>query len=245
MRHLKIGVVEDDFLIAESILVTLEQIGYRPTPPARNYADALKMIESESPDLLLIDVMIEGEQDGIDLALHVNQNYGIPFIFLTALSDQNTVNRAKKANPSAYLVKPFNENDLFSSIEIAFNNYNQQKKSHQTPASPLSGNLNDVVFIKQANLFHKIEINDIQYVESENVYLNIYTSANNFVVRSKLDDFIDQLPSGDFLRVHRSYAVNLKHIETLNSLTIKVAGKEIPIHKTYRQEILQRIKSLS
>ena len=244
VKHLKIGIIEDDLLIAESIVVALKQIGYHPTLPARNYANAVNMVEAESPDLLLIDVMLEGEQDGIDFALEVNKRYGIPFIFLTALSDQTTVNRAKKANPYAYLVKPFNEQDLYSSIEIAFNNHNQQVKSIQ-PKSPSPGYLDNVIFIKQANLFHKIEIGDILYLESDNVYLNIFATKNHYVVRTKLDDFIKELPPGDFLRVHRSYAVNVRHLETINSLNIIVAGKEIPVHKTYRQAILQRIKSLS
>ncbi|HXH19309.1 MAG TPA: response regulator, partial [Chitinophagales bacterium] len=129
MKHLNIGIVEDDLLIAESLVMALKQIGYHPILPVRSYHDALKMIEAESPELLILDITLEGKQDGIELGTKVNKDYGIPFIFLTAYSDVATIERAKKANPYAYLVKPFNENDLFSSIEIAFNNYNRAIKS--------------------------------------------------------------------------------------------------------------------
>ncbi len=244
MKHLKIGIVEDDLLIAESIASALKQIGYQPVKPVRSYADALKMIEAESPDLLIIDITLVGEEDGVDLALKINKDFGIPFIFLTAYSDAATVNRAKKANPYAYLVKPFTENDLFTSVEIAFNNYNHQVKTIRQNKHE-EGYLKDILFIKEGSLFHKVNVSDILYVESENVYLNIYTVKKHFLSRIKLDEFINECANGEFIRVHRSYAVNVKHLEAVNSLSVTVAGKEIPVHNTYRQELLQRIKSLT
>jgi two-component system, LytTR family, response regulator LytT len=242
MNQLKIGIIENDFLIAESIAINLKQIGYLPTKPARSYDEALKLIETEKPDLLLVDITLDGEKDGIDVAATVSRNYGIPFIFLTAYSDAATVNRAKETHPLAYLVKPFTENDLFSSIEVAFNNYNnQQKKPFLQNAT--SGYLNNIVFIKQGELYHKLEIEDIIFVESDNVYLNIYTASDkHFIVRNKLDDFIAEISNHDFIKVHRSYAVNIKHLDAVNNINIKVAGKDIPVSKEYRQALLQRIK---
>ncbi len=244
MKHLKIGIVEDDLIIAASIEMTLAQIGYQPVSPVRNYADALKMIAEENPDLLLLDITLEGKQDGIELALKVNEDFSIPFIFLTSYSDPTTVNRAKLARPYAYLVKPFNESDLFSAIEIAFNNYNREIKSARMQAHQQTGYLKDSIFIKEGDLFHKVEMKDILYLESDNVYLNIYTAHKHHVARIKLDVFLNDYTDGDFFRVHRSYAVNIKHLEAINSLTLKVGGKEVPLHKTYRQELLQKIKSL-
>lgn len=243
MKQLKIGIVEDDLVIAASIEMALSQIGYEPVPPVRNYDDALKMIAAENPDLLLLDITIEGKQSGIDLAQKINDDYGIPFIFLTSYSDPATVNRAKLANPYAYLVKPFNEGDLYSAIEIAFNNYNREMKTMKQKQH--GGHVADVVFIKEADLFHKVEMKDILYVESENVYLNIYTANKRHIARVKLDEFIDNCANGDFLKVHRSYAINLKHLESINNFTLTVSGKEVPLHKTYRQELLQKVKWLS
>lgn len=245
MKHLKIGIVEDDLIIAASIEMTLAQIGYHPVAPVRSYADALKMITNENPDLLLLDITLEGKEDGIELAQKVNENYGIPFIFLTSYSDPATVNRAKEANPYAYLVKPFNESDLFSAIEIAFNNYNREIKSLRQQTHAPKEQLKDAIFIKEGDLFHKVKLKDILYVESDNVYLNIYTANHHHVARIKLDEFIDDFSNGDFFKVHRSYAVNLNHLEVINALTLKVGGKEVPLHKTYRHELLQKVKSLS
>ena len=243
MDHLKIGIIEDDLLIAESITLTVQQIGYIATQPVRNCADAIKMIKADSPDLLLIDIVLDGDLDGIDLAAIVNKEYGIPFIFLTANSDRGTVERAKEVKPHAFLVKPFNEQDLFSSIEIAFSNYNDARKAEKENDNAVSY-LKDVIFIKESQLFHKVEINEILYIESDNVYLNIHTAKRQYVVRTKLDSFINGFTKGVFFRVHRSYAVNLKHLDTINSITVKVAGKDIPTHKIYRDELLLAINSI-
>lgn len=242
MDKLKIGIIEDDLLIAESMVVMLQQIGYNPTKPVRNYERAVAMLKTESPDLLLIDIQLEGDLDGIDLARMVNKDFGLPFIFVTANSDRSTVERAKEVKPYAYLVKPFNENDLYSSIEIAFSAFHQTKKdSTQEEAITF---LKDVIFVKENQIFHKVAINDILYVESDNVYLTIHTAKKNYVVRAKLEDFISNFAMGDLFRIHRSYAINVKHLETINEITVKVAGKEVPMNKVYRQELFQRINTL-
>lgn len=241
MNPLKIGIVEDDLLIAESIAVTLQQIGYSHTTSVRNYADALKMIETHSPDLLLIDIIIEGEKDGIELAATINKNYPRPFIFLTANSNAATVNRAKEVNPSAYLVKPFTESDLYSSIEIAFNNYNVHKPVAKQPAQKLSA---DYIFIKEGEVFYKLLLSDVLYVESDNVYLNIFTSTRRYLVRTKLDDFLSQSGNGLFIRVHRSFAVNMYRLENIHPLSVTVGGREVPLQKNYRQQLLNTMNTL-
>lgn len=236
MAPLKIGIIEDDLLIAESIFITLQQLGYSPLRPVRTYTDALNMIRTNSPDLLLLDIIIDSAQDGIELAATVNREFGIPFIFLTANSDASTVNRAKEVSPFAYLVKPFTENDLYSSIEIAVSNFNNQKKVHpETPSK-----LNDTLFVKEGEVYRKIAADDILYIESDNVYLHIHTATKSYLVREKLDDFITKLSSKDFVRVHRSYAINFNQLDAIHDLTVIVKGKEIPVSRNYRSELLQR-----
>jgi two-component system response regulator LytT len=241
MSALKIGIVEDDLLIAESIFVALQQLGYAPIKPVRSYNDALKMVQAEKPDFMLIDIRINGAQDGIDLAETINKEFCIPFIFLTGNSDNATVNRAKLVKPGAYLLKPFTESDLFSSIEIAFNNFNSEAKT-LVPA-PLK-KLEQFVFIKERDIFYKIVLADILYVESDNVYLNVHTTAKTYVVRNKLDNFLESYSHQNFVRVHRSYAINVTHLQSINSLAVKVGDREIPLNKSYKQELLAMVNAL-
>ncbi|MEX0811046.1 MAG: response regulator [Chitinophagales bacterium] len=238
-EKLKIGIVEDDLIIAESIYSTLKQIGYEALRPVRNFDDAIALIKKEAPDLLILDITIEGRKDGIDLAAEINNSFKTPFIFLTAYSDENTLNRSKKVNPAAYLVKPFSEKDLYSSIEIAINNYRSQGNFPRQNNSPKQRKF---ALIKDGHLFHKINFNDILYIESDNVYLSIYTPQKKFVIREKLGNFIQENPNSDFVKVHRSYAINTQHLETVNELYVVVAGKEIPVQKNYRKELLEMVR---
>src|ERR1700748_3650093 len=127
MDKIKIGIVEDEVIIAEGINSTLKQLGYAVAEPACNYTEALTMMAEEKPDLMLLDITLNGSKDGIDLAWKIKELYNIPFIFLTANADAATVKRAKETEPPAYLVKPFNKDELYASIEICLHNFSQQQ----------------------------------------------------------------------------------------------------------------------
>jgi len=238
MKPLVIGIVEDDLLIAESISYTLHQLGYQPTEAARTYLEAVHMIEADRPDLLLVDIMIQGDRDGIELAATVRDKYKIPFIFLTANSDKVTVERAKAVQPSAYLVKPFNEQDLFTSIEIALANANSNMKNIKTS----SVTKEDYLFVKDGDLFVKLNVNDILYVQSDNVYLKLFTPSRHYIVRNKLERFLEELGPGKFSRVHRSYAVNLDLVDSISEGFVNTAGLQVPLQRNYRDALLQAVR---
>ena len=110
-------VVEDEIVIADNICMILEDLGYEVLEPAINYEEALETIKEDVPDLAILDIQLGGRRDGIDLAWKIKEDYSFPFIFLTSNADAATVERAKKVAPPSYLVKPFNKDDLFTSIE--------------------------------------------------------------------------------------------------------------------------------
>src|SRR5919202_6006521 len=123
MSLLKIGIVEDELVIARTVLSTLDDLGYSHCGPAINYTEAMEMLEQNKPDLLLLDILLSGKKDGVDVAQKLNELYHLPFIFLTANSDGETIDRAKKVKPHAYIVKPFTKEELYAAIEIAFSNF--------------------------------------------------------------------------------------------------------------------------
>jgi two-component system response regulator LytT len=241
MAAIKVGIVEDEMIIAEGIAMALEQLGYHATEPVTNYTDALEMIASERPDILLLDIQLSGKKDGIDLAWKIREDYNIPFIFLTANSDPATVDRAKKLNPPAYLVKPFNKEDLYTSIEICLHNYAANSEKEKTAES---GNyiIKESLFIKQGSAFTKVKIDDITYIESDNVYVNIFTLTNKLLVRSTIPAYLDIINVKHFVRVHRSFAVNAHHIDSITANSVLVQGREIPIGKVYRDELLVQLR---
>ncbi len=237
MGKLKIGIVEDEVIIADNICRILHDLGYIVTDPAISYTEAIEMIEQRKPDLVLLDVQLSGKKDGIDVANVIREMYDIPFVFLTANSDTATLERAKKVRPSAYLLKPFTKEDLFTSIEMAINNYSFQHKD-----TGVKKTKSEFIFIKEGNYFHKVAISEILYLESDHVYVTIYlTSGKKILIRASLQDYILNFDPSEIVRVHRSYAVNMQHIDGIDQIHISVKGNKVPISKTYRDELLNKL----
>lgn len=239
MYQLKIGVVEDEILIADAICITLSTLGYQVAGPVISYTDAIEMIEEEKPDMLLLDIQLAGRADGIDLAAYVKNHYNIPYIFLTANSDKATVFRATSVQPYAFLVKPFTSNELFAAIEIAMANYN----GRQTSISDSSQANNDsFIFVKHNNVYHKLLFQNILYVQSVENYVVIASVDTKYIVRTTFQQFLAQFTPQQLYRLHRSYAVNPTHIEVVDTSEVVVRGNKIPMHKAERKNLVELMK---
>jgi len=239
MSKVKIGIVEDEAIIADHIASVLTQLGYHVAEPAGSYAEAIQMIEGENPDLLLLDVQLRGKKDGIDLALKIRQDYHIPFIFLTANADSATVERAKKANPGSYLVKPFTKEDIYTAVEICLHNASSGQQKTVEPAAKTY--THTALFIKDGQLFNKVKIADILYLESEHVYVNVCTLDRKFLVRTSLQDYLIHFDPQSFLRIHRSYVINLGHIQSVHPEYVIINGVTLPVGRSFRNDLLQRL----
>jgi len=123
MKPKKILIVEDEGIVALDLQDRLEQLGYEVCGIADTAKIALKMAAKHSPDLVLMDIVLKGERDGISAARQINELFGIPVVFLTAYADEKTLARAKKSHPHGYIVKPFNAQMLRSNIEMALHRH--------------------------------------------------------------------------------------------------------------------------
>jgi DNA-binding LytR/AlgR family response regulator len=234
IRTTKIGIVEDESIIADDLAILLEDIGYHCTEPCSNYTDAVAMLHSELPDLVLLDIMLFGKPDGIRLAHYVRNHRNIPVIFLTANSDEVTLAEAKLARPDAFLVKPFQKASLHTAIEVALHNFNFNNSNKVNTHSSL---LKDILFIKEGEYFHKIAFEDILYLSSEHVYVTVHTTKRKFLVRATMQEYLVNFDPAVFFRVHRGYVANLKKIDKINSSHIIIDNMEVPLSKQYRHEL--------
>jgi PAS domain S-box-containing protein len=128
MSTTKILVVEDESIVAKDIQKTLEKLGYEVPATASSAASAYQRLEEFEPDLVFLDIRLKGEEDGIDIANHIKEKYNIPVIFLTSYVDQETLDRAKVTEPYGYIVKPFNESDLKTTVEMALFKYSRDRE---------------------------------------------------------------------------------------------------------------------
>lgn len=244
MNKVKILVVEDEIVIADDICDMLSDLGYETLEPVINYTEAIEALENHKPDLAILDIQLAGRQDGIDLAWKIKEDYDIPYIFLTSHADPATVERAKKVTPPAYLVKPFNKDDLYTAIEMALYNYSNGSGLTQTLKGESKNKdiiIKDAFFIKKKNLFHKVKFSDILFLKAEHVYVEINTNSNTkHLSRGSLTGFSEKLPK-HFFRTHRGYIINLDYLDAINNLFVVIDGNEIPIGKNYRDELMKRI----
>jgi DNA-binding LytR/AlgR family response regulator len=237
---MKIGIVEDELLIAEKIKMILTELGYAICEPVSSYGDALEMISIEKPDFILLDINLGRGKTGIDIALYINEHHRLPFIFLTANSDMATIESAKKTHPFAYLVKPFTKDDLYVAIEIAVNNFNQAPHTVGEKTDPAKSR--NYLFSWDGQRFVKILFNEIAYIESKENYIYVHTiSTQKITLRSTLQDFSAQLPAENFLRVHRRYVIQTDLIKNLDYAEVSIAGIAIPLGKTYRDDLFAHL----
>ena len=236
MKETRIGIVEDEIIIADSIRSVLLRMNYRVAEPCINYEEAIKMLETDPPHLLLLDINLGStSKSGIDIGSYIREHMDMPFIFLTANSDMKTVELAKTVNPNAFLVKPFVQNELYAAIEIAMHNFYAQKASE----SPVPGK--DFLFIKDGTELHKINFSDILFLESDHVYVSVHTATRKYLIRTSLQNYVEQLDKNLFLRIHRSYVVNLSKIESVIGSQIQVGDRSLPVSKSYKDELLSRL----
>lgn len=182
MKHQKnILIVEDEVLIASQIEMFLEFNGYNCVGITADYTGAIKLLENNHVDLILLDVKMNGSKDGIDLAKYINENLALPFLFLTSYNDTDTLKKLKLLNPIGYINKPINDATLLTNIDLYFSS---RKRYGQT-----------IIPIQAGTKIYNINCTDLQYVESEHVYINLYFTNHIQTIRLSLTNFLQQLPN--------------------------------------------------
>ena len=128
MEDIRVLIVEDEGIVATDIQERLSALGYRSVGWADDAARAIEMAEAQRPDIVLMDIRLPGPRDGIHAAGEIRRRFQIPVVFLTAYSEEATLERAKQAQPFGYILKPFNDRELKSTIEIAFYKHRTERE---------------------------------------------------------------------------------------------------------------------
>jgi DNA-binding LytR/AlgR family response regulator len=240
----RILIVEDELVIAEDLKDILEDLGYEVCGIAISAREALAMIEEHNPDLALLDIQIKGGKDGIELAADINADYHMPFIIVSSYSDLQTLERAKGVHPYGYLVKPYNEREIFAGIEMALANYAKEQERKEQSDKSEDFVLKDSLFIRTNGMLVKLKLRDIIYFEADANYTQVYTRDKKYVIRSILKELEGKLDPNRFARVHKSFLINLEEIESIQADAVQIAGKEIPISRNQYSWLLHQIKML-
>lgn len=248
MSKINVLVVEDESIVSKDIQQSLKKLGYNVVGAASTGDKAIEIAGAELPDIVLMDIMLKGEMNGIEAANEIKNLYEIPVIFLTAYADEATLSKAKISQPYGYVLKPFKEIDLHTTIEMA--TYKHQKEREIVKERDLLYSLaenkdnKDFVFVKSNSKLVKLKNDEIYYIEALKDYVVIHTDGARYTIHSTMKDINAKMPEDEFLRVHRSYIVRVDKIATIEypNLTLEKLDKVIPIGGSYREDLNNRIK---
>ena len=249
MAQTNVLVVEDESIGSKDIQHSLKKRGYNVVGAAATGEQAVKLSVDTQPDIILMDIMLKGEMNGIEAATQIRQETNIPVIFLTAYADESTLSKAKVTQPYGYIIKPFKEIDIHTSIEMAL--YKHKKEAEVLKERDLlfslvenQGGTNDLLFVKSNSRLVKLRISDIYYIEALKDYVVINTLSARYTVHSTMKDIEGKLPENEFARVHRSFIVRIDKIVAIEqpNLILENDKKVIPVGGSYKDELAKRLK---
>jgi two-component system response regulator LytT len=211
-NKIKILIVEDEALIAQNLKQTLEDFNFEVVAVCYQYDTAIIEIANKEFDLAILDINLGSHQSktGLDIATKLKEIKQVPFIFLTAFSDIDTVSKAALLSPSAYLVKPNNGPTIFASIQTAIANF-ANNTTAKMPGEKSEDE--DYFFTKVGNRLKKVYWTDIQVVSSIKNYVKLVSENNaaGYLMRSSLQNFLTTiLPkrfSHLFIHINRQTAI--------------------------------------
>jgi two-component system response regulator LytT len=240
-------VVEDESIVSKDIQMSLKKLGYNVVGSAATGEKAVELANELQPDIVLMDIMLKGQMNGIEAAGAIKQSNKIPVIYLTAYTDESTLAKAKVTEPYGYIIKPFKEIDLHTSIEMAL--YKHSKEQEVLKERDLLYNIvdnkenNDFIFVKANSKLVKINSKDIFFVEALKDYVVINTLNTRYTIHSTMKDIEKKLNERDFIRVHRSFIVRLDKIASIDQPNIIMENdkKVIPIGGSYKDDLVNRL----
>jgi len=249
MDAIRILIVEDEFIIARNLQVILEDLGYEPYEPVGSKLEAFAALAELEIDLVILDINLAGKQEGIEIGKHINEKLHIPFIYLTSNSDKATIDLARNTHPKTYLIKPFSSEDIYAAIEMAVDKINNQPPLQLAPihglAEPSPFLLNSF-FIKVGSKYVKVKIEDITHINADGKMVEVNTHAKQKLhVKMSLEQMQNQLYKFGFVRVQRSFLVNINHVSAINNETIYIEQEAIPIGRQYKDELMKYIKAIN
>ncbi len=252
----KILIVEHDMLVAAKVSMQLVNLGYEVTGIVSRGDEAIWHVEEYRPDIVLLDISLKGKLDGIETAHILHANDDIPIIFVSATTDAEIFNRAIETRPHAFISKPVNDVDLQRAIELTISRmadkhhisapevlhtHTDEPSEHAVEAHFV---LSDRIFVRHKDKMIKIFVEDIMHIEAERNYCHLYTKLKDYLLTTTLKNMEDKLPTTQFVRVHRSYLVNIGQIDEVSESHVTVNRKAIPLSTVLREDLLKHIKTI-
>ena len=229
-RNKKVLIVEDEVLVAEHLKAILKGFNFDNVTMVHNAPDAYDALEQGFYDLVLLDITLGHKKQGLEIADRINETGKTPFIFITAYSDNAILSEALSKHPQAYITKPFKKTDIIAAINLVFIHKPELAKPY--------------LLFKDGKNEVSLKTQNIIYLRSEGNYIDIVTLTKKYSIRNSLEWFLANADENKFMKIHRSYVINLNFIVKLGSSTVLLENIELPVSRKYKNELKKRIKNL-
>lgn len=217
----RVYILEDEIDLQENIELLLTRSGYEVAGKDIKGETLIQLIDIfPTIDIFIIDIMLEGNISGIEVAKKIREQSKAPIIFLTALSDMTTLELISTIDQSSYLLKPFNKDSFLTTVKLSL------LKSRDFTNKNL---------IKIRDKGHQINLdeNEILLLKADGLYTKIYTETKQFMVREILKEVVEKLSKEKFLRIHKSFIVNMDKVTSFNSKEVTVADQVLPLRRGF------------
>lgn len=240
MSAIRILAIEDDAIAAASLRVTLDELDYVLIEVVDDVAEFKRLVKATIPDILLIDIDLGAQIDGIELASELTDHYNVPFIFVTSFRDKETIIRATETLPAAYITKPYEVAALQAAVELAI------RKKQSNPQKTSESTQHEAFFIKEEGTLKKVHPQQILYIEANNKTCILRLENTEKVMSVQLRELMAQLPEGQFSQVHRSFIINLERVEEIdpNYHFVMVEAHKVPVGRSYKESLMRQLHRL-
>jgi DNA-binding LytR/AlgR family response regulator len=234
MARMKILIVEDEPFAAEELKEKLETLDHEVTGIAESYEEALELIRTNKPELVLVDIELKGELTGIDLSEELNRQ-NILFIYISSIDDLSVYYKAKTTGPVEYLPKPVNSLSLRNALlelEAEITTL-KNKRMH--------------FFHDKNGIKKRIEPDQIVYLQAGGMYCQVYfvDGTTPWMLSVPMGNVIRDLDHPDLIQIHRSYAVNRNYVENIQASKVQmIVGPFLPISKPYKENLFRFVNKI-
>jgi DNA-binding LytR/AlgR family response regulator len=246
----RILIVEDEPIIGRDIAQRLKARGHDVVGVARSSDEAMEQAHELRPNIVIMDIHLLDGHSGVDAAKRIRHELELPVIFLTANSDDDTLSKAKIAEPYGFVVKPFSDQALHTAIEIAMAKHDEEMKVRSEVErlyDLVEESVNsDHIFVKSKGRMMRLRFSEIAFLEALKDYVGIHVGSQRYVVHATLQDMEGRLPAKQFMRVHRSFIVRLDKIDSVEEgeITLENIPRKLTIGGSFLGKVRDRLDPL-
>lgn len=250
MKPVTVLIAEDDAVIAAGLESNLTQSGFFVAGKFSRGEELVQHVEQLKPDVILMDINLAGELDGIQTAEQVRQRSGAAVIYITDYHDEETVQRAQQTSPAQYITKPYKIHDVRIAISMAFHRASLNRKEDEPTATdpgPLQV-MRDRIFIRENDLMQRVNLDELLWIKADGSYCEVRTTQRKYILAVPMGAFHDKFDHPYLVRVHRSYVVNIDKVSAMKGNELYIVGADenetITISEKYKDDfdkLLRRI----